>query len=229
MITGTLVDVLAVATGSLLGLALHARLPQRAVDTLFQANGLFTIALGISMALKVEEWMIVVVSLLLGSLLGELLNLEYLFNEKVLALSKRFKAGNPRFNEGVLTAFLLFCMGSMTILGAIEEGMSGRSELLYIKATMDGISSIALASAFGWGVFFSIIPLFAYQGGITLIAANFGEFMPPLMLSSITATGGIILIGLGLNLTGISKLRIVNMLPSLVFIVIGTYLFLWLK
>jgi len=225
IITGTLINVMAVALGSTLGIALHSRLPQRAVETLFQANGLFTIALGVSMALKANEWMIVIVSLLLGSVAGELLNLELIFNEKASLLGSRLKLGNQGFTEGMLTAFLLFCMGSMTILGAIEEGMSGRAELLYIKSLMDGISSVALASGLGWGVLFSIVPLFAYQASLTLLAAGFGQFMPDLMINSISSTGGVILIGLGLNLTGISKLRIINMLPALIFVILGTYLF----
>ncbi|MBW7847895.1 MAG: DUF554 domain-containing protein [Bacteroidales bacterium] len=227
--TGTLINVMAVALGSTLGIALHSRLPQRAVETLFQANGLFTIALGVSMALKANEWMIVIVSLLLGSVAGELLNLELIFNEKASLLGSRLKLGNQGFTEGMLTAFLLFCMGSMTILGAIEEGMSGRAELLYIKSLMDGISSVALASGLGWGVLFSIVPLFAYQASLTLLAAGFGQFMPDLMINSISSTGGVILIGLGLNLTGISKLRIINMLPALIFVILGTYLFLWIN
>ncbi len=229
IITGTLINVMAVALGSTLGIALHSRLPQRAVETLFQANGLFTIALGVSMALKANEWMIVIVSLLLGSVAGELLNLELIFNEKASLLGSRLKLGNQGFTEGMLTAFLLFCMGSMTILGAIEEGMSGRAELLYIKSLMDGISSVALASGLGWGVLFSIVPLFAYQASLTLLAAGFGQFMPDLMINSISSTGGVILIGLGLNLTGISKLRIINMLPALIFVILGTYLFLWIN
>lgn len=229
IITGTLINVMAVALGSTLGIALHSRLPQRAVETLFQANGLFTIALGVSMALKANEWMIVIVSLLFGSVAGELLNLELIFNEKASLLGSRLKLGNQGFTEGMLTAFLLFCMGSMTILGAIEEGMSGRAELLYIKSLMDGISSVALASGLGWGVLFSIVPLFAYQASLTLLAAGFGQFMPDLMINSISSTGGVILIGLGLNLTGISKLRIINMLPALIFVILGTYLFLWIN
>ncbi|GAB1418646.1 DUF554 domain-containing protein [Bacteroidales bacterium] len=229
IITGTLINVMAVAVGSSLGIALHSRLPQRAVETLFQANGLFTIALGVSMALKADEWIIVIVSLLLGSVAGELLHLELLFNEKATLLGSRLKIGNQGFTEGMLTAFLLFCMGSMTILGAIEEGMSGRAELLYIKSLMDGISSVALASGLGWGVLFSIVPLFAYQASLTLLSAGFGQFMPELMINSISSTGGVILIGLGLNLTGISKLRIINMLPALIFVILGSYLFLWIN
>ncbi len=229
IITGTLINVMAVAVGSSLGIALHSRLPQRAVETLFQANGLFTIALGVSMALKADEWIIVIVSLLLGSVAGELLHLELLFNEKATLLGSRLKIGNQGFTEGMLTAFLLFCMGSMTILGAIEEGMSGRAELLYIKSLMDGISSVALASGLGWGVLFSIVPLFAYQASLTLLSAGLGQFMPELMINGISSTGGVILIGLGLNLTGISKLRIINMLPALIFVILGSYLFLWIN
>ncbi len=225
MITGTLINVAAVLAGSTIGLLFHARFPQRMTGILFQATGLFTIALGLFMALKAEEWIIVILSLMLGSLTGEWLNLEGFFNDTASNIGRRLKIGNEKFNEGLLTAFLLFCMGSMTIIGAIEEGMGGNPELLYIKSLMDGISSIALASGLGWGVLFSVVPLFAYQAGITLLAAGFGEFLPALMISSISSTGGILLIGLGLNLIGVAQLRILNMLPSLLFVLLNSWLF----
>lgn len=225
MITGTLINVAAVAIGSLAGLIFHARLPSRFTEILFQAIGLFTIVLGISMALKAEEWILVILSLIIGSITGELLRLDRFFDQLADRLGKRFSAESAVFNEGLLTAFLLFCMGSMTILGAIEEGLGGKPELYYIKSLMDGISSVALASGLGLGVLFSIIPLFIYQAGLTLLAANFGEFMPSLMITGISATGGVILVGLGLNLLKISNLRILNMLPSLFLLVLFTWIY----
>jgi uncharacterized membrane protein YqgA involved in biofilm formation len=227
IITGTIINVFAVVAGSLLGLAFHARLPQRYVDTLFQGIGLFTIVLGIYMALKAEEWILVILSLITGGLLGELLNLEKRFESLATAIGKRFRVGGEKFNKGLLTAFLLFCMGSMTILGAIEEGMGGRPDLYYIKSLMDGISSIALASGLGVGVLFSAVPLFIYQGGLTLLAAWFGSFMPGLMITGITATGGVLLVGLGLNILNVTKLKILNLLPSLIMVILCTQLFLW--
>ena len=226
MITGTLINAAAVIIGSLIGLLFHARLPQRYTDILFQAIGLFTIVLGISMALKAEVWILVILSLIIGAIIGEALRMDRFFDQLAGRLGKYFGIGSGMFNEGLLTSFLLFCMGSMTVLGAIEEGLGGKPELFYIKSLMDGISSIALASGMGLGVLFSVVPLFLYQAGLTVLAAQFGSFMPELMITGISATGGIILVGLGLNLLKITQLRILNLLPSLVVLVLVTFLYL---
>ncbi len=226
MITGTLINAAAVIIGSLIGLLFHARLPQRYTDILFQAIGLFTIVLGISMALKAEVWILVILSLIIGAIIGEALRMDRFFDQLAGRLGKYFGIGSGRFKEGLLTSFLLFCMGSMTVLGAIEEGLGGKPELFYIKSLMDGISSIALASGMGIGVLFSVVPLFLYQAGLTVLAAQFGSFMPELMITGISATGGVILVGLGLNLLKITQLRILNLLPSLVVLVLVTFLYL---
>lgn len=225
IILGTIVNVLAVLLGGLAGLLLHARLPQRFVTSLFQAIGLFTLALGMMMALRAEEWILVVLSLILGALTGELLRLENFFDSLASRIGQRTGSGGSRFNQGLLTAFLLFCMGSMTILGAVEEGISGDRSLYYVKSLMDGISAIALASGLGVGVLFSVVPLFLYQAGLTLLAAWFGASMPALMISTLTATGGIILLGLGFNILQITKISVLNLLPSLVFAVISAWIF----
>jgi uncharacterized membrane protein YqgA involved in biofilm formation len=135
-------------------------------------------------------------------------------------LKKRFKIGSERFSEGLVTAFLLYCIGSMTILGAIQEGTGGSSDLLLTKSLMDGFSSIILASAFGVGVIVSAIPLLIFQGGITLLAMYAGSFFTPEIIQGLTSVGGILLIGLGVNILEIKKLRIMNMLPSLVIVAI---------
>lgn len=228
IITGTLVNVLAVVVGSLIGLLFHARLPKRFSDIIFQGIGLFTIVLGMVMALKAEEWIIVILSLIIGGVLGELMNLELFFDQLATRIGKLFKTQGKNFNEGLLTAFLLFCMGSMTILGAIEEGLGGKPELYYIKSLMDGISSIALASGLGIGVMFSIVPLFLYQAGLTLLASHFGTFMPELMVSSISATGGVLLVGLGLNILKVTSIKILNLLPALLVVVFASWIFMML-
>jgi len=226
MITGTLINVTTVLLGSLIGLTFRSRLPDRFVTILFQGIGLFTMVLGVSMAVKAQEWILVILSLIIGGLIGELLNIEKLFDNLASSIGKRFKQGGTQFNEGLLTAFLLFCMGSMTILGAIEEGLGNTPNLYYIKSLMDGISSIALASGLGLGVLFSIVPLFIYQAGLTVFASWFGSFMPELMMNGITATGGILLVGLGLNILKISNIKILNLLPSLIIAVFATLIFL---
>ncbi len=228
IILGTIINVLAVLAGGSAGLLFHARLPQRFVGITFQGIGLFTLVLGFSMALEAEEWIVVVLSLVLGGVSGELLRLDAFFDSLANRLGHKFKTGGKRFNEGLLTAFLLYCMGSMTILGAIEEGMTGQRELYYVKSLMDGISSIALASGLGAGVLFSVVPLFVYQAGLTVLAFYFGSFLPELMISSLTATGGVLLIGLGLNILQVTKMSILNLLPSLLFSLLLSWVFLML-
>lgn len=225
IILGTIANVLAVLLGGLAGLLLHARLPQRYVTALFQAIGLFTLVLGMLMALRAEEWILIVLSLILGALTGELLGLDDFFEGLAERIGRRTGAGGSRFNQGLMTAFLLFCMGSMTILGAVEEGIHGDRSVYYIKSMMDGISAMALASGLGVGVLFSIVPLFAYQAGLTLLAAWFGASMPQLMITSMTATGGIILVGLGFNILGMTKIKVLNLLPSLAFALIAAWIF----
>jgi len=217
---GTIVNVITVVAGSALGLALNKKLPKRFIRIFFQIVGLFTLFLGISMALKTTHVLHMIFALITGAVIGELLRLDNAMEKFGNFLKTKLKIGNEKFTEGLLTAFLLYCMGSLTILGAIEEGMGGSSKLLLIKSLMDGVSSIALASGLGIGVLFSAVPLLIYQGGITLLAAGFGEFFPEVMVIELSAVGGILLIGLGINILEIKKINIMNMLPALVMIVI---------
>ncbi len=161
---GTLVNTVAVLGGGVIGLLLKKRMPERVTSIYFQAIGLFTLAIGASMAVEMEKILIVVSSLAIGSLLGEWWDLEKGAERMSNTLKRRFRIGNEKFSEGLVTAFLLFCVGSMTILGTIQEGTGGSPDLLYTKSLMDFFSSILLASAFGIGVVFSAIPLFCLSG-----------------------------------------------------------------
>lgn len=222
--TGTIVNVIAVLVGGTAGLLLNKRLPERFVKIFFQVIGLFTLFLGFSMAFRTTHVMHLIIALILGALIGEGLKLDRWIEKFGDFIKSKFKSGNEKFTEGLLTAFLLYCMGSLTIVGAIEEGMGGDARLLLIKSLMDGVSSIALASGMGIGVVFSAIPLLIYQGGITLLAMAFGEFFPEVYVTEISAVGGVLLIGLGISILEIKKINVMNMLPALVVIV----LLLWL-
>ncbi|MBN2639207.1 MAG: DUF554 domain-containing protein [Bacteroidales bacterium] len=222
---GTLANVAAVMVGSFLGIMFKSRLPERFIKIFFQVIGLFTLYLGMSMALKSTHVLHLVFSLILGSLIGELLHLERGMERFANWIKKKFKSKNERFTDGLLTAFLLYCMGSLTILGGIEEGMTGDAHLLLIKSLMDGFSSIALAAGLGIGVMFSAIPLLIYQGGITLLAMWLGNFFPHMMIIELSATGGVLLLGLGIDILGIKKIKVINMLPALVVIIVLLWLF----
>ena len=141
-------------------------------------------------------------------------------------IKTKIKSDNATFSEGMITAFLLFCMGSMTVLGAFDEGTRGNSDLLIAKSVMDGFSSLALASALGIGVLFSIFPLILFQGGLTLLAWWLGNLMPTAVVNEMTAVGGLMLVGLGLSIMEIKKIKVINMLPSLIFAIIIAYIFI---
>lgn len=218
--TGTLVNAAAVILGSLIGLAIKSRLPLRLSDIVFQVLGLFTLFLGMRMAMETGHLIFLVFSLLLGAISGELLGLEERMDRLGTFLKNRMPGDNSRFQEGLITAFLLFCMGSMTLVGAIEEGMNNNPEILLTKSLMDGFSSVALAAAMGFGVLLSAIPLLVFQGGLTFLASSVQDFLSPEMIAEITAVGGVMLMGLGINILGIKKLRIMNMMPALLFVVL---------
>jgi hypothetical protein len=222
---GTLVNTVAVVGGGMIGLLLKKRMPEHVTTIYFQAIGLFTLAIGMDMAVEMEKILLVVSSLAVGSLLGEWWNLEKGAEQLSNNLKKQFRIGNERFSEGLVTAFLLFCVGSMTILGTIQEGTGGSPDLLYTKSLMDFFSAILLASAFGAGVVFSALPLFIFQAALTLLAGYAGSFFTDEIILGLTSVGGILLMGLGINILEIKKLRIMNMLPSLVVVVLLIWLF----
>ena len=235
---GTLINVGAVIAGSLVGLFFHARLPKRFTTVAFHGIGLFTFFIGFTMASKTKSLLVLVFSIVLGAITGELLDIDRLLNRFGDWLRRRIEGTRihhqdtkarrgekpdttvpepSRFAEGLVTAFLLFCMGSMTVLGAIEEGLGGRPNLLVAKSVLDGFASLALASSLGIGVLFSVIPLLIYQGGLTLLAGSLHAVMSDVVVNEVSAAGGLILIGLGITILEIKQLKVLNMLPALVF------------
>ncbi len=222
---GTLVNAGAVIIGGAIGLLLKKNMPQRVTTIYFQAVGLFTLAIGVTMVVKMENILIVVGSLAFGSLIGEWMNLEKKTEILSEYLKIKFRIGNERFSEGLITAFLMFCIGSMTIVGAIDEGIRGSHELLFTKSLMDFFSALLLASAFGMGVIFSSVPLLIFQGLITIIAMWASSFFTPSIIQGLTSAGGILLIGLGINVLEIKKIRVMNMLPSLLIVVLLLWIF----
>jgi len=223
---GTIVNVATIIAGSLLGYFFHSKLPQRIAKIIFQSIGLFTIYIGITMTMKTSQILILIFSMVLGSALGEWIDIDRYINRFGDWVKLKIKSEHESFSEGMTTAFLLYCMGSMTILGAFNEGTMGNSDLLIAKSVMDGFSSLALASALGIGVAFSSIPLIIFQGGLTLLSAWLGNLMPEPVINEMSAVGGLILVGLGFSIMEIKKIKVVNMLPALVIAVILAYIFL---
>ncbi|MBN2601718.1 MAG: DUF554 domain-containing protein [Candidatus Marinimicrobia bacterium] len=223
---GTFVNVSTVLLGSVIGLLLHRRLPEKITKIVFQGIGLFTLFLGFTMAQKTSNYLIGIFSIVLGAISGQLLSIDTVLDKFSERLKTRLGSKNDKFSEGLITAFLLFCMGSMTILGAFEEGLGNSPNLLYAKSMLDGFSSIALSAGLGIGVIFSTIPLLIYQGGLTLFAGWLGEFFNEVVINEITAVGGLMLIGLGINILEIKSINVINMLPGLIVAVILATIFL---
>ncbi|MDR3227672.1 MAG: DUF554 domain-containing protein [Prevotellaceae bacterium] len=222
--TGTLINALAIIAGSSIGMLCGTKISEKYKTIFFQAIGLFTLLLGIKMALDMSSPLLIVISLVLGGFLGMKLQLSAKTEQLGDYLKAKFKSANNRFTEGLITSFLLFCMGSMAIVGAMEEGLGHSSDLLLTKSVMDFFSSLILATTLGVSVLLAFIPLLLFQGGITLIVSLAGENIPQEMISGLTTIGGILLIGLGLTLLQIKKIDIINMLPSLLFICLAVWL-----
>ena len=223
--TGTFINVLAVLAGGTIGLIIGSRLLERYSNVFFHVVGLFTLILGVSMAIKTEEPLLVIFSMILGALTGTFLDLQIRLDNFSNKLKNRFKISGDRFSEGLVTAFLLYCMGSLTVLGAIEEGTGNTPNLFYLKSLMDGFSSIVLASTLGVGVLFSSIPLLIYQGGLTLIASFAASSLTNSMVNELSAVGGILLVALGFNILNVKHFEVINMLPALLFIILLTLIF----
>jgi uncharacterized membrane protein YqgA involved in biofilm formation len=226
-VTGTWINIATVLVGGSLGLLFGPRLPERVRQTVVAALGLFTLAVGVELylrgvAVEGERVVIPLVSLLAGGILGEWWRIEGRLQSMGAWLEARFVGGSAqdmtenRFVRGFLTASLLFCAGPMTILGSIQDGLTGDYELLAIKSVLDGFASLALASTFGVGVLFSILVVLVYQGGISLAAAGAQTFFDPVMLAEMTVVGGILLLGLAISsLLEVKKIRVGNLLPAL--------------
>ncbi len=218
---GTIVNAGTVVLGSIIGYILKKRYPQKVREIVFQAIGLVTVVIGLKMSLEVKNLLTLIFSLLLGGILGELIRFEDGVNNLVSKIQKKFKSeSSGMFTEGLITAFLIFCMGSMTIVGALNEGLNNDHTLLFTKSILDGFTSIALASTYGIGVLFSVIPLIIYQGGITIAAVLMKDLFTTYIIAQLTATGGVIILGLGINLLKLREIKVLNLLPSLVFIVV---------
>jgi hypothetical protein len=227
----TIVNCLTVLVGSLLGLFLHAKINDDFKDTVFTSVGLFTLIIGVSMALKAERVVYLALSLVLGGMIGNFLDIE----GKILAfgefLKRRFaKSGEGKhdFAYGFLNASVLFCVGAMTLVGAFKAGTEGDYTLILTKSVMDGFMAILLTAAMGIGVAFSIITILVYQGGLTLLAVVVKGYVTPLMLSELTGVGGALVMMIGFNLLQLKKIRtgnfIVSLLVVLLFIALEPYL-----
>ena len=221
--TGTWLNVATVLIGGALGLLFGARLPERARQTVFHGLGVFTLLLGVRMFAASEQVILVLLGLLFGGLLGEGLHIEDGLRGLGAWFERRFRGSGPaaegpsRFVQGFLTASLLFCVGPMTILGSIQDGLTGDYTTLAIKAVMDGFAALAFASAMGVGVLFAAVVVLVYQGGLSLLAGQLQGVFSAAMLAELNGAGGVLLVALALSsLLELKRIRVGNLLPALV-------------
>lgn len=222
---GSLINALTVIIGSIVGLLTGSRLPTRFKGIIFQAVGLATLVLGMQMAFEVTDFVIFIFSLIFGAIIGEAIHLETRLEHFSNWLKARVRVKNERFTEGLITAFLIFCVGSMTFVGAINEGLTGDRTLILSKAVLDGFTSMVLASVYGVGVLFSVIPLFIVQSSLTLLATPFQALFSEVIIAQMTAVGGALILAIGFNLLEIKKVKTINMLPGLAVVVVLTLIF----
>lgn len=219
--TGTIINVLAILAGSLAGILLSGKLPEKLRETVIHALGLLTLAMGIQMFLKTQSALLVLGSLLIGAIIGEALGIEDGIQRLGKFLQKTFMRGGETANHSgfvhaFLTASLLFCIGPVAILGSIQDGLTGDFQLLVVKSIMDGFASVAFAASLGVGVAFSALPILVYQGSISMLASQAEVLITAPMMTEMTAIGGVLLMGIAIsNMLELRHMRIGNLLPAI--------------
>lgn len=221
---GTIANAIAIAIGSSLGVLLQKGIPARFKVTLMQGVSLSVCLIGIQMALKTENILVVIGSIVIGAIVGEWWDLDKKLELLGNWFEKKLHASSGNISKGFVTSSLVYCVGAMAVVGSIQDGMTGNAEVLYAKSMLDGISSVIFSSTLGLGVGLSAISVFVYQGFITLMANYAGAFMTPAVITEMTATGGLLIIGIALNMLEITQIRVANLLPAIA-VAIGLSLF----
>lgn len=225
---GTLMNAAAIITGGTIGQCLKKGIKDRYKNTIMQAISLSVILIGIRSALHATDLLEVIVCMAVGGLLGEVLRIE----DKIEALGayaeKRFsRSGNGGFAKGFVTASLVFCVGSMAIVGSLESGLSGNHDTLFAKSLLDGITSVVFASTFGTGVIFSALPVLLYQGAITMGASLLKPFLTPDVIAQMSGVGGLLIAAIGINMLNVAHIKVGNMLPA-IFMPLAAFMMLQL-
>jgi hypothetical protein len=222
IVRGTIINAVAILAGSGIGLAAGSRLSERGQRIITTGLGLCTLLIGVQMALKVQNVLVVIASMVLGGLAGELLDIEGALERVGEWLKSWSRSGAGNFVTGYVTASLVFCVGPMTIVGSIQEGISGNADLLYAKSLLDGAASVAFASSLGIGVSFAALTVLVLQGTLTLLGAKLAFLLRPEVLNELTATGGLLIIAIGFLLLDVKRLPVANLLPALLAAVLLT-------
>ncbi|WP_413377113.1 DUF554 domain-containing protein [Alkalihalobacillus sp. 1P02AB] len=224
VLTGTLVNGAAIVVAALIGLTVR-NIPEQMKTTIMQAIALAVVILGITMGIKSEQFLIVITSLVIGAIIGEILDLDGYLNRFGLWIER--KIGSEREGtvaKAFVTTTLIYVVGAMAVLGALDSGLRGDHSVLFTKSMLDGVSSLLFASTLGIGVAFSAIPVVLYQGTIALFSGQINQYVPPEIMDAfiveMTATGGIMIIAIGLNILGLLNVKVANLLPSILVVAV---------
>ena len=218
IITGALINAAAILVGGGIGLLFKGRISAKISEGITRAIGLCICIIGISGALR-GDYMLLVVSLMLGALVGQAIDIDERLNALGLYLQLKLTRGDSRsrFAEGFVTATLLFCVGAMAVVGSIESGLKGDQSIIMTKSILDGVSAMVFASYLGFGVLFSAIAVLLYQGSIEFFASYVQNVLTDSLVAQISAAGGVMILAIGLNMTLGSKIKVANLLPGLLF------------
>ncbi|MEG1504427.1 MAG: DUF554 domain-containing protein [Enterococcus sp.] len=223
MLLGSVVNCLAIIAGSFAGVILR-NITEQTKDTVTKGIALGVIALAIQMSLQASSFIIIIISICIGGMIGEFLKIEDSMTRLGLFLENRFARGNSNFAEGFVTATLIYLIGSMGIIGAIQSGVTGSHQTLFTKSVMDGFMSIMLTASLGIGVLFSAFPVLIYQGAITIFASIIVRYLPKelldMLMNEISAIGGLMILAIGLNVMKLTKIRVSNYLPGIVVLIV---------
>ncbi len=216
MLLGSIINAGLIILGSIIGLLLRKGLPERLKATLMQGMSLAVILIGFQMALNSEEILVVIFSLATGAMMGELINIELKLQNLGKWIEKKFsKKSKDDFARAFVTSSLVYCVGAMAIMGALQSGLEGVHSTLIAKGMIDGITSIVFTSTLGIGVVFSAIPVFLYQGIITIMAGWLNQFLSPAIIVEMSAVGGLLIAAIGFNILNIAKIKVGNLLPAI--------------
>lgn len=225
---GTIVNSVAVVIGCLIGFLIKGRLKTNISNTIMSGLGLCVLYIGVSGALKGEDTLLMIICILIGALIGELIDIDKWLSRLGEIIERKVnKVGksNIAIAEGFVSASLLFCVGAMAIVGSLESGLRGNHDTLFAKSLLDGVTSIILTSTLGIGVIFSAVTIFIYQGLITLGAGMLANVLSESVINNMTAVGSLLIIGLGFNILGITKIKVANMLPAVILpVLLGVFM-----
>jgi uncharacterized membrane protein YqgA involved in biofilm formation len=222
---GTVVNVITVLAGTVAGLVIGRRFPERVRTTLLSGVGIVVLVIGFDEARVTRNVIFPLVAIVLGGLVGELLDIEGRLESLGDRIKTRVAHGDTRFVEGFVTASLVFCVGPLAVLGSVQDGLHGDHQLLFVKAGLDGLVALILASTLGWGVALSAVVVAVYQGGLTALAGVADRVLTDRMVLEMTATGGVMVIGIGIRLLDLRPLRVASFLPALLIAPVAVGLF----